>query len=57
MSLSRIAIILLGVYLIILALEEGLSKGWTLAFGIAVVALVLLDGRVALPAAPPRRVE
>lgn len=57
MSLSRIAIILLGIYLIIFALEEGVSKGLTLAFGIAVVVLVLLDGRVALPAPPARRVE
>lgn len=43
MSLTQLAVILAGVYLILIGAETAISSIVTLIFGIAIVVLVLID--------------
>lgn len=43
MSLTQLAVILAGIYLILIGLSVALSSTATLIFGIAIVVLVVLD--------------
>lgn len=55
MTWTQFAVILVGIWLILIGASVAISNTVTLIFGIVVVILVLMDGRVAVPVAPTRR--